>query len=417
MTKVFRSDPKDDSLPFYFKVQLGKRRMTFNTKCVVRSEAAAKAKEIYVFLHSQGWGPTIQKYGSGTAALPTATVGQFLAKVEKAWLGQRRTIRDYGTSLRRVTADVTGISRQGIDRPRGPEREVWLKKTDAVRLSDLSREAIEEWRSGYVNAADGDHEKRKAAVESSNALLRACKSLFSAERLERLGLENVPNPFAKVRLLRSGDHRFVKSVEAADLLARAALELDTDIEAFKVLLLCLACGLRRNEADKIQWSAFNFDAGTLHVGPTKWLHPKSEKSIGTIELEPEVLALFRGWRARASTDCDFVLESDVAARNASSYAHYRARWTFERLAEWLRTRGGITSATPIHSLRKLYGSCINDKFGLHAASLALRHANIQTTASHYVAKRTGVTVGLGSVLSSKIIPLADNALEQRGQAV
>jgi hypothetical protein len=60
---------------------------------------------------------------------------------------------------------------------------------------------------------------------------------------------------------------------------------------------------------------------------------------------------------------------------------------------------GIDSHSPIHDLRKMFGSAINDKFGLNAASLALRHSDVGITAPHYVSKRDGVLSGLGAVLA------------------
>jgi integrase len=42
------------------------------------------------------------------------------------------------------------------------------------------------------------------------------------------------------------------------------------------------------------------------------------------------------------------------------------------------------SRTPLHALRKEYGSWVNQHFGLVAASEALRHADIKTTFNHYI---------------------------------
>jgi hypothetical protein len=47
----------------------------------------------------------------------------------------------------------------------------------------------------------------------------------------------------------------------------------------------------------------------------------------------------------------------------------------------------------------MFGSAVNDKFGLQAASLALRHGEVAITASHYVSKRDGVVSGLRAVLA------------------
>ncbi len=101
-----------------------------------------------------------------------------------------------------------------------------------------------------------------------------------------------------------------------------------------------------------------------------------------------------------------MLESDVRPRSDTKFQHYRAQAVFDRLTKWLRG-AGITSKSPIHSLRKLFGSEINNQFGLHAASLALRHSDVVVTSRHYVSKREGVTSGLGGVLtaSTKVIPI------------
>ena len=45
---------------------------------------------------------------------------------------------------------------------------------------------------------------------------------------------------------------------------------------------------------------------------------------------------------------------------------------------------GVTSKTPLHRLRKEYGSQINARYGLTAAQEMLRHADVAVTAAHYV---------------------------------
>jgi integrase len=84
--------------------------------------------------------------------------------------------------------------------------------------------------------------------------------------------------------------------------------------------------------------------------------------------------------------------------------YYRCSLTFNHLSAWLRTKG-VAAHKPIHTLRKLFGSLLNDRYGLHVASLGLRHSDISITAQHYVSKRASATVGLGSMIaeSSKIV--------------
>lgn len=56
--------------------------------------------------------------------------------------------------------------------------------------------------------------------------------------------------------------------------------------------------------------------------------------------------------------------------------------------------------SPAH-LRKEYGSLINKAHGIHAASKALRHADISVTNNLYTDSRVRVTPGLGRLFAPK----------------
>ena len=49
---------------------------------------------------------------------------------------------------------------------------------------------------------------------------------------------------------------------------------------------------------------------------------------------------------------------------------------------------GFTSPNPIHELRKLSGSYVNEAGGLEAARRHLGHKNVATTSASYVQART-----------------------------
>src|SRR5258708_3868615 len=68
---------------------------------------------------------------------------------------------------------------------------------------------------------------------------------------------------------------------------------------------------------------------------------------------------------------------------------------------------GIKNRTPIHTLRKLFGSLICEEFGIFAASSALRHSSIAVTEGHYIVKPGKTSVKLESLLSEgdKVIPM------------
>jgi len=155
-------------------------------------------------------------------------------------------------------------------------------------------------------------------------------------------------------------------------------------------------GLRRNEIDKLEWSAFDWAKGMISIQTTKYFTPKSEGSGGDVEIDPEVIELFRGFKARATGS--FVVESNIAARPEVGYSHYRCQKHFDALAIWLREHG-VTGARPLHTLRKEYGSQVCAKHGIWAASRALRHSDIAITSQHYLDKRQSMVVGLGRLLA------------------
>ena len=75
----------------------------------------------------------------------------------------------------------------------------------------------------------------------------------------------------------------------------------------------------------------------ISIKATRYFSPKSEDSTGDVEVDPEVMELFRGYRATASGD--FVIESRVSPRPAAAYSHYRCQREFEALNKWLQTHG------------------------------------------------------------------------------
>ena len=75
---------------------------------------------------------------------------------------------------------------------------------------------------------------------------------------------------------------------------------------------------------------------------------------------------------------EFVIKSKAAPMAAPHWNRYRCDGHFKALLVWLRAKG-VTARNPLHTLRKEFGSLINQKFGIFAASAALRHSGIAIT--------------------------------------
>jgi integrase len=144
-----------------------------------------------------------------------------------------------------------------------------------------------------------------------------------------------------------------------------------------------------------RWRQIDFTESQLRIEATEFFHPKSEDSIGTVDLDPELLALLRGWRAKSATE--FVIPSDRVPRHDRSRANYRCEPHFEKLYAWLRSQG-IAARKPLHELRKELGAILASKEGIFAAQRVLRHAQISTTAAYYADKKQRISAGLGALL-------------------
>jgi len=290
-------------------------------------------------------------------------------------------------------------------------RERWIEKVHAIVLAEVTPARIAEWKRGFLARAGSSPIKQRAARTSVNSFLRQAKSLFAPKLLKhiegRLELPS-PLPFEGVDFEKRQSMRYRSGFDVSKLIETAQAELASAWpQQFKIFLLATFAGLRRGEIDLLEWSSFRWDSGLIRIEATKWFHPKSEDSLGDVELDAQVLELFRGYHARARGS--FVIESRNEPRPEATFEHYRCQDHFEKLIHWLR-KNGVRSKTPLHSLRKEFGSQICDREGIYAASRALRHANIAVTAQHYLDKKKRVVSGLGHLLKgSGPTPVIDAA--------
>ena len=149
----------------------------------------------------------------------------------------------------------------------------------------------------------------------------------------------------------------------------------------------------------LPWTAFRFDEGVIRIETTEFYRPKSHNSEGDVRVDPELMELFRGYYARRKSD--FVIESDSPPPPFDApYGVYRCQNHMRALLGWLRSKG-VVSKTPLHTLRKQFGSEIHARYGLLAASEQLRHGGVEVTARHYVENRSRSVLGLGHLLQRR----------------
>lgn len=403
---------------FSCQVSYGGHRERFQLHTASKAEAATKAAAIYKDLVGKGWEATRAihkpKAAPKVATLPPATVGGLIEASKRLSKARTESLDTYAKALRRITAGVLGIADgKKFDAFTGG-RKAWLEKIDGKSLAALTPKAVTEWKIRFMKSARTPEERNHAAV-TVNSLIRNAKALLSARKknnvrplVEQEMLLPSPLFFDGVIDEDEPDMRYESTVDAESILRAAQTELAMqEPEAFKLLLLTLNCGLRRSEADALLWSQFNFQKQVLVIADNDYRRLKSKKSAGSIDLEPELCALFQGFMAK--TKSPFVLEASRHLRFSSAHDRksrgYRCEPTHQTLLGWLRKQG-VKGIRPIHTMRKEIGSIIASRDGIWKASLYLRHSGIVITSKLYADKKTPVTSGLGCFLSA----VADNVV-------
>jgi hypothetical protein len=362
--------------------------------------AAAKARDLFLFLISNGWEETLAKYRPSSAPSADPTIGEFVQAVQAVADLEPRTLAGYVNSLKKIVVDISGMSGDRRKFGSGKTHKAWLAKVHAVRLSVLSPTAVQTWKRDFLARAGQDPVSQRSARISCNSFLRCAKSLFAKKIVEHLSLQLPdPLPFANVEFEKRGNTKYRSEFDISLLIEQARNELaGNDPECFKIFALGCFAGLRRKEIDLLPWTAFRFAEGVLRIEQTIHFSGKSEDSLADVPLDAEVLELFRGYREQANGS-EFVIRSDREPKPHLTYDYYRCGEAFDRLVAWLRSHG-VRSKKPLHALRKEFGSQLCQAHGIYAASRALRHSSIAISAAFYTDSRARASVGLGHLLSA-----------------
>lgn len=411
-TRLYRNSCTRDGKRYFvahwcIKIAHGGRRETVNLRTANQAAAAQKAAEFYKGLMRRGWDEMLAEWKPKPVEAPIpATVGEFIAAAAAISSARAPTVWEYGGSLRRIAADVAGVSRNDPKKWAGRTggAQAWRDKVDTLPLDILTPQAVHRWRLERVKAVSDNPLALRAMKTTVNSTLRKAKSLFSPKITRHLGggLILPPNPFNEAEFFERPSMRYQSRINAAELIAAARKELGGDmawLECWKAFVLLMFAGLRKNEADKLRWASVDFGAGLLRIEDHEHFQAKCEASKDAVEIDGQVVALLKSWRALDPQGV-YVLRSPIAPILIGRQRHYRAPRTFEALADWLKGKG-VTARKALHELRKEAGSLVAQKHGIYAASRFLRHANISTTSAHYLDKKERVTLGLGSLLGNE----------------
>ena len=408
---------REDSADYGIQISYRGERRRFPLKTSNKEAAARKALGIYQGLVANGWETVLAEHKPETLKpVHPASVGELIAEVQATAGFRPVTLNAYSQCLRQIVAEIADIGDQPkLDEQGKPKkdrrgrivymsrrdhlaggRDAWLAKVDAQCLDVLTVDAVRRWMIAYSARAGDAPDARRRAENTASSLIRNARSLFSEKALHfvksKLTLPE-PLPFAGVKLPKKGNSRYQSKIDAAELIAAANVELEG--APFQVFALGLMCGFRKKEIDLLEWDQVDFTASQIRLDRTAYFEPKNEDSIGTVDVEPELLALLRGWKAKATGP--FVIESKSPPK--ANGKTYRCETSFKALYAWLRGKG-ITAQKPLHELRKEVGAVLASTQGIFVAQSVLRHAQISTTAAYYADKKRTITAGLGALLTA-----------------
>jgi hypothetical protein len=212
-------------------VQFQGKRAFFPLGTPNRAAAAAKARDIYLFLTVNGWPLTLAKYKPRSqSALPIDTselaVGSFLDEVFSVCTN-RYTIEGYATAFRKIAADLFGLAADpGKFDYQSGGRDEWLAKVHGIRLSEITPTKIQEWKQSFLAAAGHDPLALRKARISVNTLLRRSRSLFSQKLLRQLAIRlPSPLPFDGVEFEPRQSMKYRSNFNVLELIKLANKEL------------------------------------------------------------------------------------------------------------------------------------------------------------------------------------------------
>ena len=385
------------------RIQAGGERRDVGLSTNNRQEAARLAADVFAAVKAKGWDAGLAETMPGHVERREATESQTFGQLLTAALADKGadvrpvTLQGYASSVRQLVSMGAGIkdSRAKFDYA-GGGRAKWIASVESVPLSKITTEAMQAAIDAKVAAVRADGIRERSTRRTCAAAIREAKSLFSGREW---------NPFAKLSVRCSAPPQYRGGLDMSALMRSGMAELrESAPEQLAALLLFAGCGLRKSEADAARWCWLDPERGTLTVMADGAFSPKTHASEAPVFVDPGFAAALLNLRPADAPADAYILAPDTAPLPMATFTRYRAAHVFDKLTSWLKAHG-VNTRTPLHDLRREFGSFIAQTADIFTASRQLRHSSIQVTASFYTQQRRQVAPSLGAMLAGS--PQAD----------
>jgi len=206
--------------------------------------------------------------------------------------------------------------------------------------------------------------KTKINKTTVNMYMRACRAMFTMAVEDDLLIKNpfsgiVNNPRTEKKWHYVSGEEYQKMIDIAPIHLKLLISL------------CRLAGLRKKEAESLEWSDIDFENNRLHITPKDHWKPKTESSIREIPLCKELQDVITEAYQKAEEGQERIIRGGSLEN-------------IDRDFKLLRRKAHVPQySKPLHTLRK---SCITDwagRFPMHVAQRWAGHSKITTTAKYY----------------------------------
>ncbi len=386
---------------FFVKISHGAVRKNVPLTTNNLDEAARRALKLYQILKRDGWDAALFLFRPDAKPIDKSlTIGKYFALVDEYTPMADRTFASYSYALRRIASNIANAKLRGSSKfnPSGK----WRGLVDDIPLAKLTPVAVENWRTRFIKQWRGDPIKERAAIRTTNSYIRNARALFSRNILEAMKKHGIklpdPLPFSGVRLEgRAGSTRYRSTIDAGALLGAARAELsNSNADAYIIIILGLCAGLRRSEIDHLQWLNIMPEKGIIRIMTTAQKRVKTDESEGDVFCDPGLFSELA--RCRRSGSTLYVVEPDREFTKTKAAQFYRCNDVFRTVIDWLKAHGVLTRS-PLHTLRKEFGSVVASSGDIFQAQRQLRHSQISTTEQYYADGRKRATMPVGLLLN------------------
>jgi hypothetical protein len=140
--------------------------------------AAARARDLFLYVYSNGWPAALARYRPESIAQADPTVGDYIAAAAKTADLSPGTGQTYVQALRKIVSDIAGLSGDNRKYGGGRVHREWVARVDgSMQLGELTAAAIQKWKKPFLSKAAQDPiSQRSARVPGCAAAKLICSN-------------------------------------------------------------------------------------------------------------------------------------------------------------------------------------------------------------------------------------------------